>query len=448
MPAWITDDHDTTTMSDPFPPDSDPWQQDDPVDLTDSFWGGKSAWEAQPVDRAEPVDGPAGAVKRWWSSATAGRARAAGARGHQRSHGTPTTDELPIVVAHSAPGVAEEFPIIAADSAPVDPAWPDDWDTPVEPVRSGVDPLLARLGGFAVIITLLVPVVIGFTSSDSGDDDLVRTAAATQPESTIASPNEATVPASTAAAASTAITATAAPIENSDPTTPSPTVPATTAAAIAVENTTAAATLTADPCGEEYEIVAGDFWIRIADGSDDALADLLSVNNATINTALFPGRTICLPVGATTPPPPVASTERPVAPTTAATTNPPATTASPTTQPTTQPPATQAPAPAPTPTTPPASNASAAEVQAIIRAAWPDELEDRALEIAWRESNYRPTAKNFCCYGLFQIYWNVHRGWLDDIGITSAEQLLDPTLNARAALALYERSGGWGPWGG
>jgi hypothetical protein len=42
----------------------------------------------------------------------------------------------------------------------------------------------------------------------------------------------------------------------------------------------------------------------------------------------------------------------------------------------------------------------------------------------------------------------VHRAWLGDIGITSADQLYDPTLNARAAFALYERAGGWGPWGG
>jgi soluble lytic murein transglycosylase-like protein len=79
---------------------------------------------------------------------------------------------------------------------------------------------------------------------------------------------------------------------------------------------------------------------------------------------------------------------------------------------------------------------------------WPDELEDRALEIAWRESNYVPTAKNSCCYGLFQIYWSAHRSWLGGLGITSAEQLYDPATNARAALAIYERAGSWSPWGG
>ena len=94
------------------------------------------------------------------------------------------------------------------------------------------------------------------------------------------------------------------------------------------------------------------------------------------------------------------------------------------------------------------SNTSATpeEVQQIIRDVWPDELEERALEIAFRESRYVPTAKNFCCYGIFQIYWTVHDVWLVDIGITDDQQLYDPATNARAAYALYQRAGGWGPW--
>ncbi len=94
------------------------------------------------------------------------------------------------------------------------------------------------------------------------------------------------------------------------------------------------------------------------------------------------------------------------------------------------------------------SIAGPAEVEAIIRSVWPDELEDRAIEIARRESNLVPTAKNSCCYGLFQVYWSVHRSWLSGLGITSADQLYDPATNARAALTLYQRAGGWGPWGG
>ena len=77
---------------------------------------------------------------------------------------------------------------------------------------------------------------------------------------------------------------------------------------------------------------------------------------------------------------------------------------------------------------------------------WPDELEDRAIEIAWRESNFIPTAQNSCCYGVFQMHWDAHNGWLAGLGITSPEQLFDVTDNAYAAYALYQRSGGWGPW--
>ncbi|MBG7605283.1 MAG: LysM peptidoglycan-binding domain-containing protein, partial [Actinobacteria bacterium] len=189
-------------------------------------------------------------------------------------------------------------------------------------------------------------------------------------------------------------------------------------------------------CPVEYEVVLGDFWIRIADGAGVTVSDLLELNGAGSNTPLYPGSSICLPEGARTPPPPPPVTQPP---TTAPATTAPATTAPPATVAPTTAPTTAAPAP-PTPTAP-------ADIEQIIRDVWPDELEERALEIAWRESNYVPTAKNYCCYGIFQMYWDVHKGWLSDMGITSADQLYDPTTNARAAYALYERAGGWGPWG-
>jgi hypothetical protein len=160
---------------------------------------------------------------------------------------------------------------------------------------------------------------------------------------------------------------------------------------------------------------------------------------------LFPGRSICLPAGAGIPAPPAPASSAPT------TTNPPAstTTRAVTAPRPSRPAATQRPAPTKTAAAPPQTTpASPAEVQAIIRAVWPDDLESRALEIAHRESKFSPTAKNSCCYGVFQIYWSVHKSWLAGIGITSAEQLYDPTLNASAALALYQRAGSWGPWGG
>lgn len=103
-------------------------------------------------------------------------------------------------------------------------------------------------------------------------------------------------------------------------------------------------------------------------------------------------------------------------------------------------------APAVRTTPPPAPTAVDGDVESIIRAVWPDELEDRAVRIAMRESRLVPTVRNACCFGLFQIHWLAHRSWLtSDFGVTRPEQLYDPTLNATVALALYEAAG-WGPW--
>ena len=88
------------------------------------------------------------------------------------------------------------------------------------------------------------------------------------------------------------------------------------------------------------------------------------------------------------------------------------------------------------------------EVEQMIRDIWPDDLEDQALRIAWRESNYRPdvTSGTGCCVGVFQLHWESHQGWMADLGITSRSQLFDARTNIEAAYALYQRSGGWGPW--
>lgn len=199
--------------------------------------------------------------------------------------------------------------------------------------------------------------------------------------------------------------------------------PATTAAPT---TTKPAVTGGSTTCAKRYTIRPGDAWTTIAARHKVPVGTLYSLNKASSRTVLFAGRTICLPSNATTP-------------TTAA------------------PPATAAPTttvrPAPTTTAKPVTTVPAtktswtqAEVIAIIRQVWPDHLEDKAIEIAWRESNHKPGVRNYCCFGLFQIYWNVHKGWLSSIGITSAEQLYHPQANAYAALVLYNRAGGWGPW--
>ena len=103
------------------------------------------------------------------------------------------------------------------------------------------------------------------------------------------------------------------------------------------------------------------------------------------------------------------------------------------------------PRPIPVIPSPGAPASGAGDTESIIRAAWPDDLEERALAIAYRESRLIPTARNSCCYGLFQIHWGAHRGWLASIGVTDPAQLLDAQTNAEAALALYQRNG-WAPW--
>lgn len=198
------------------------------------------------------------------------------------------------------------------------------------------------------------------------------------------------------------------------------------------------------PCANVYEPVAGDYWLRIAEASGVTLEDLLAKNDATTETPLYPGEEICLPAGAAAPAP---STEAPTtaAPTTAAPTTEPPTTVPPTTvAPTTQPATTTTEAPQSTAPGTPAP--SGGEIEQIIRDVWPDELEEQALRIAFRESSYRPDAENFCCLGLFQIYWEVHRSWLAERGVTSRDQLFEARTNVEAAYALYQRSGGFGPW--
>jgi LysM repeat protein len=185
-------------------------------------------------------------------------------------------------------------------------------------------------------------------------------------------------------------------------------------------------------CSTGYRVRPGDFWIRIAQLHRLTLRQLLAANNARTTTPIYPGRTVCLPPGVQ----PV-SAPQPAA-------------KAPSTTPKSSAPATTTPKPsaavAPPTTAAPARTYTRDEVIAIIREVWPDELEERAIQIAVRESTLVPTARNRCCLGLFQLYYEVHKSWLASIGVTSANQLFDPKVNAVAALTLYNRAGGWGPW--
>jgi LysM repeat protein len=431
--------------------------------LQDEFWGEQTEW--LPREPSAERSGPKIAIRRWWDALLGGGAVAA------RSHGgagvsSPAADEPARLIERPPAAPHANADDVEADD---DNTWTDDdeaWTVEPEPQRGrhpGVDPLLARLGGLAVIVTLAAPLVVGFTGSgtDAQSADALLTANSGAPSAEFADPTttagaeDPPVAATTESAAPAGSTPDTAPTEapsaasvddsNAEPE-PSTTEGSTTSSsgAAALEAAPEAAQtppVTTAPCGAEYELAAGDYWIRIADAAGVSLAELLDVNDSSVDTVLVPGRSICLPVGAAMPAPPTtiapASAPRaPTAPTAPATTSAPS-----------RPATTVAPAPTTTVAARPAA-VPQSQAAAIIRDVWPDDLEERALEIAWRESNHQSNVNNWCCYGLFQIHWEAHRSWLSTLGVTSVSQLYDPVINATAAYTLYQRSGGFGPWGG
>ncbi|MGA1037786.1 MAG: LysM peptidoglycan-binding domain-containing protein [Ilumatobacteraceae bacterium] len=195
------------------------------------------------------------------------------------------------------------------------------------------------------------------------------------------------------------------------------TLPEGEARSVARETATTTA-MTAPVCGSYYVVRPGDSWTLIADRASMSTRTLLETNSATARDMLYPEDELCLPPGVRVVIPTTTVSARPATSVAVATTT--------------------------TEVIPPAP--STADAEAIIRAIWPDDLEDRAVEIAIRESRLQANVHNWCCYGLFQIHWGAHKSWLPSIGVTTKSQLYDAETNARAALKLYERAGGWGPW--
>jgi LysM repeat protein len=450
--------------TDRFDPDVTPdGTTDATVELTDEFWGERPEWTPQRPP-SSPRTGLGTAIGRWWDRVLGGDVTVG------RSHGRPA----PRSVGPADTEFADTEPTADPRAATMDDVVDlDSWtiEPDVPPARrGGVDPLLARIGGLAVIVTLASPLIVGFTASDRADGAVPPDSPAlvATVESSPASSPTAHDGLPDAAALDDAVVGDpvpAAPATSPSPTSgndtndfaatePSTSVVAGLEASADADADAAAVTTpvaTAPACAGRYEVAAGDYWIRLADAAGVALSELLTVNDASVDTVLVPGATICLPAGAATPSPPPPPTAAPAA-TTPAPSNTTRSTTSPSSTASSTPPATVTTttvAPAPTTTAParPAAVPTSQAVQ-IIRDAWPDELEERAIEIAWRESNHRSNVNNWCCYGLFQIHWNAHKSWLGTVGITSVSQLYDPVLNANAAYALYQRSGGFGPWGG
>ena len=167
---------------------------------------------------------------------------------------------------------------------------------------------------------------------------------------------------------------------------------------------------TNQPCSKmtnTYTVVRNDSWSRIASKAGITMGELLKLNDAKTSTFLLVGDTVCVPRTSKLG---VDSKVLKLLP--------------------------------------PARVYTVKESRQIIRDVWPDRLEEKAFAIVQRESHTNAAAYSSCCVGLFQIKWESHKSWLATTGVDSAHDLLDAEVNAKAALQLYRRAGGWGPWGG
>jgi hypothetical protein len=159
-------------------------------------------------------------------------------------------------------------------------------------------------------------------------------------------------------------------------------------------------------CAKTYTVRPNDSWNRIAGKVQVTMSLLLKVNKANASSLLLIGDVICLPKAAITSPVVAPGLKL----------------------------------------DPPVKRFSVKQSTAIIREVFPDRLEAEAIRIATRETHMNAASWNSCCVGLFQLNWKSHKSWLANIGITSAQQMLDAYTNAKAALALYKRSNSWSAW--
>jgi hypothetical protein len=343
----------------------------------------------------------------------------------------------------------------------------DAWLEPARPPhRRGarVDHRLTRVGAVVALVVVLVPVALAVadrSGGESGDSATVATREAV--ESVNDGPPNTGVPITAAATLDPSVLeAEAADGDDGDAASAPGEKGRPNAVGDEVDEVDDADEVAQAECAGTYTVVVGDTWWRFGDTSGAGYQDWLEANDAQEDTQLNEGDELCIPAGASAPVPPAPDTTvtpeptaAPVAvvqePAAAAVTEPasapapPVTEAPTTTSPPPPPLSPQEPAPAPAPSAP-ASPTTPGGVEALIREVWPDDLEERALTIARRESGLRPDAYNgWCCYGVFQIYFNANRSFLGRYGVTSANQLIDARTNVTIAYEMYKASG-WSPW--
>jgi hypothetical protein len=158
-----------------------------------------------------------------------------------------------------------------------------------------------------------------------------------------------------------------------------------------------------------------------------SLPDAVPVNPPAPAPAAKPVATTAKP--AVTTAKPVATTAKPAPKSTAPAAKPTPTTAK----------------PAPTTTAKPNRQYSTEEVKSLIRQMWPADSVDKALDVAWKESNYLAGADNgICCLGVFQINFSSHQRRLAARGL-GRNGLFDARANIEIALEIF-REQGWSPW--
>ena len=161
-----------------------------------------------------------------------------------------------------------------------------------------VDPRVLSIGAVAMAVVLAVPLFGALGDSGNGDDlraiDEQSTTTVARTEHERRRRRSSSRPLSTPTTSSDADVAESSPDAESSSDEESRSGDGDAAPA--------AQALSASPdCANQYTAAAGDYWLRIADGSGTSLDSLLDVNEATAETPIYPGSTICLPEDAAAP---------------------------------------------------------------------------------------------------------------------------------------------------
>jgi len=88
-----------------------------------------------------------------------------------------------------------------------------------------------------------------------------------------------------------------------------------------------------------------------------------------------------------------------------------------------------------------------------LEAGWPEDSLNKLGNVIFKESScIADIANKTYSYGLTQIEWSAHEGWLaSEFGITEREELYDPYVNLLVAKWLFDYAErnygcGWQPW--